>query len=394
MSRFTRREFLGALGPGMAAWRGASRPSYEKGRSAVSPGSEEPPSIRRYRPLGRTGLKISDVSFGAISLFEPNVLRYAFDRGVNFFDTAETYVRSNSERYIGQALGGIRDKIYLATKHGFPAPDRIRRANIIRRMEASLRRLKTDYVDIGMIHGVQDLSLLDNPELRAGYDALKRSGKIRFTGFSTHNAAVTLPQALESDFADMALVIYNHMEGPDIEPLIVRAREKGIGIIAMKVFAGGKHGRLSTLIGPDVSYPQTAIRWALAGPGVDACLVTMSSYSHVDEYVAASGQPLNREDLEVIGAYREQAGPLYCRVSCAECLSSCPHGLAINDILRFGMYFEDYHMEKEAMRLYAELPGGGRPLPCQHCPGPCVDACPHGLDVRSLLLRAHEQLSP
>lgn len=394
MRKFNRRKFLAALGPGVMSIGGArGLTSPHEGRSFRTP-SEDPPVIRSYRDLGRTGLKISDVGCGAISLFEPNVLRYAFERGVTYFDTAETYIQSNSERYIGQALAGVRDKIILTTKLGFSSPARIRRDNIVRRMDACLARMKTEYVDIAMVHGLQDLSLLDNPELLAGYEQLKRSGKVRFTGVSTHNAAVTLPQALESDFVDVMLVIYNHMEGPSIEPLLLKAGEKGIGIIAMKVFAGGKHGRLASLIGQDVSYPQAAIRWALSGPGIDACVVTMSSYSHVDEYTAASGQPLNRDDLGVIAAYQEQAGPLYCRISCQSCLDACPRGVAINDVLRYGMYFEDYHREKDAMRHYADLPEARRPLPCSDCEGPCDAACPHGLAVREMLIHAHKILSP
>jgi predicted aldo/keto reductase-like oxidoreductase len=102
------------------------------------------------------------------------------------------------------------------------------------------------------------------------------------------------------------------------------------------------------MVGPKMSYPQAAVRWVLANPDFDTCIPTMASYSHVEEYVAASGQPLDRAALEMVARYREQASTRYCRVSCKECLSACPAGVAVNDVLRYGMYHEDYGMERMA----------------------------------------------
>jgi predicted aldo/keto reductase-like oxidoreductase len=222
-----------------------------------------------------------------------------------------------------------------------------------------------------MIHNISDLSLLENEEIQAAYTRLKEQGKIRFTGISTHNPKVTLKQALTNDFPQVVLVIYNHLEGPEIEDLIQQVRKKGIGVIAMKVFAGGKQGNLKTLVNARQSYPQAAIRWVLRNPHIDCCIVTMSSYSHVEEYVAVSGQPLRPEDLEIITAYQQAVFREYCRVSCSACLAACPQGVAINDILRMVMYFEDYRMEREALRYYAELGDEKKPTICSSCPGYC-----------------------
>jgi len=352
-----------------------------------------PIKIQKYNPLGKTGLKVSDVSCGAISLFVPNVLRYAYDCGVNYFDTAEGYLRTKSETFIGQALKDVRDKVVITTKHGYSPRAKIKREDIIKRVDASLKRMQADYVDIAMVHGVSDLSLLKNEEIQTAYAQLKKEGKIRFTGFSTHNAKLTFKQALETDFAQVVLTIYNHMEGKEIEPLIEKVRKKGIGTVAMKVFAGGKHGNLKSLISQEVSYPQAAIRWVLSNSNIDCVIVTMSSYSHVEEYAAASSKPLNRADLEVIAEYQRQADRNYCRVSCNECLVACPSQVAINEVLRYNMYFEDYGMEKEAMRYYAELEKEKKPLNCANCSGNCESACPYGLRVKDKLIHAHEILA-
>lgn len=393
MENLSRRNFLTALSSGLLSL-GVSNKT-----KAISPlennprGQSSPPKIQKYNPLGNTGLKVSDVSCGAISLFEPNVLRYAYDCGVNYFDTAEGYLRTKSETFIGQALKDVRDKVIITTKHGYSPQTKIKKEDIIERVEASLKRMQTDYVDVAMIHGLSDLSFLENEELQAAYNQLKKEGKVRFTGFSTHNPKLTLEQAMEMDFGQVILLIYNHMEGKEIEPLIEKARQKGIGLVAMKVFAGGKHGNLKSLISNDTSYPQAAIRWVLSNAHIACLIATLSSYSHVEEYVAASGKPLNRADLEVIAEYQRQVESEYCRVSCSQCLKACPEQVAINDVLRYKMYFEDYRMEKEAMRFYAALDEERKPLICSRCSGSCDSACPYGLEVKNKLLQAHNILS-
>jgi predicted aldo/keto reductase-like oxidoreductase len=102
---------------------------------------------------------------------------------------------------------------------------------------------------------------------------------------------------------------------------------------------------------------------------------------------------LNRADLKVIAEYQRQTTNQYCRVSCDQCLSSCPNNVAINDVLRYGMYFEDYGMEKEAMRYYGDLAEYKKPLNCASCNGYCEKACPYGLKVQDKLIHAHEILT-
>ncbi len=394
MSGLKRRQFItsiasGAVGLGVAGrLRAGATEAPARGQDAPAP------KVKKYNDLGRTGLKVSDVSFGAISLFEPNVLRYAYDCGVTYFDTAESYLRMKGEAYVGQGLKGIRDKVAITTKHALNFGRKIEKAALIKRMEDSLKRLQTDHVDVAMVHSIEDLTpLLESEEVLGAYDELKKAGKVRFTGFSTHNAKLTLKQALETDFPQVILTIYNHMEGPAIEPLVKAVRAKGIGTVAMKVFAGNQQGNLKGMVGPKMSYPQAAIRWVLANPDFDTCIPTMSSYSHVEEYVAASGQTLDRAALEMIARYREQASSRYCRVSCSECLAACPANVAVNDVLRYAMYHEDYGMERMAADHYAELEPGRKPLGCAGCAAPCEAACPHGLPVRARLLHAHDILT-
>jgi len=391
MARIKRRHFMKRLGAGVF---GLSLPksstSAEEKKSIQAENSVF--KIRKYNELGNTGLQVPDIGFGAINYLNPNVLRYAFDLGVNYFDTAEAYMRTNSETYMGQALKEVRQKVIISTKHGISSPQEMERREIIRRIEGSLKRLQTDYIDIALIHQVSDIAVLENEEVLAAYEQLKRDGKIRFTGVSTHFPGKLFSKLLETDFCDVVLFIYNHMEGPSIEPLIQKIRNMGIGTVAMKVLAGNKQGSLKCLVNERVKYSQAALRWVLSNPHIDSCIITMNTFSHVEEYVAASGKSLDRKSLETLSKYRHEAESLYCRVSCRECLSYCPHGVAINDILRYVMYYEDYRLEKSAIELYERLSLGEKPVNCENCSAPCTGACPFDISIRERLLHAHSLL--
>lgn len=394
----SRRRFLKIAGAGAAGigWGAAPAEAASPvpglaGSQTVSP---EGPRIKETRLLGSTGLRMSDVGCGAINLYNANVLRYAFERGVNHFDTAEGYLNGNSERFVGQALRDVRDKIVLTTKFMVRSAADMSADVFMKRLEASLARLRTDHVDVALLHAADDPARLDNKILQEAFLRMKKEGKARYIGFSTHAPIITLAKAGAPGPWEIVLMTYNHMESAPVEPLIVEARQKGVGLIAMKILAGGMQGSLAPLVNEKTHYAQAAIRWALGNPRMDACIISMSSFSHVDEYVAASGMPLQRGDQDVLARYKDEAGPFYCRVSCRACLAACPRGVAVNEVLRFGMYYEHYGMEKTAMGFYGELESSRRPERCAVCEAPCEAACPYGLSVRENLLRARAWLSP
>jgi predicted aldo/keto reductase-like oxidoreductase len=164
--------------------------------------------------------------------------------------------------------------------------------------------------------------------------------------------------------------------------------------MAMKALAGNKQGNLKSLVNERVKYAQAALGWVLANPHVDSCLITMNTFSHVEEYVAASGKPLAKDSVGTLVKYRSEAGKLYCRIGCRDCLEACPWGVPVNDVLRCAMYFEDYRMERTAVELYESLSSDLKPDPCRMCPAPCAGACPFGLPVRELLIHARRLLMP
>jgi hypothetical protein len=307
-------------------------------------------------------------------------------------------MNGRAEEMYGTALKGIRDKIVLITKHfGMRNPgDKITKKVLMDKFEASLKRLQTDYVDVAFTHAIGDASFWDNQELLSAYDQLKKDGKLRFTGFSTHNAPKMLKDCLKpeyKDFIQVCMFIYNHMEGKEIEPLVAELHKRGIGTIAMKTMAGGRQGNLKSFVSEKMTYPHAALSWVLDNQNIDCAVISMRSFSHVEEYVAASGKTLGREDLAVLNKYRHEVDKSYCRLNCDKCESSCPENVAISDIMRFKMYFEDYGQERNALEYYAQLNKKQKPVSCASCAGYCNLSCPYGLDVKDNLIEGHKILS-
>jgi predicted aldo/keto reductase-like oxidoreductase len=303
---------------------------------------------------------------------------------------------------LGQALKGVRDKVNIISKHyGYRTPSTpVSKDLIIEKVNGSLKRLQTDHIDVSLTHaldGEDDIKrFLKNESLMEGYAQLKKEGKIRFTGFSTHNAKLLLQEALKpeySEFVQVIMFIYNHMEGKEIEPLIKQLHDKGIGTIAMKTLAGGQQGNLKGFINKDTSYPHAAIAWVLGNPNIDCAVTSMRSFSHVEEYIAASGKRLERKDLAILREYRREVSDKYCRVSCTKCEPSCPYGVAISNVMRYEMYFINYGHEKVAIDNYAHLDDKKKPKDCSNCSGHCNSACPFGIKVQNRLIHADKILS-
>jgi predicted aldo/keto reductase-like oxidoreductase len=128
----------------------------------------------------------------------------------------------------------------------------------------------------------------------------------------------------------------------------------------------------------------------LSNPDVSCLVVSFSKPEHVDEYLYASGGKLDKHDLAVLERYDERIAGTYCHPHCGQCLDACPEQIAINDVLRYRMYFEDYGQEKEGMRLYAAL--DRKADRCLACPAPCEPTCPVDIPIRTRMLGADRLL--
>lgn len=368
--------------------------------------------VRHYSTLGRTGLEISDISFGSSRLRtgEEHLVRHALDRGVNYFDTAESYTHGAAETVIGNALKGDRDKVYIATKASVGARDT--RQEIMHALEGSLRRLQTDYVDVFFNHAVNDIDRLKNPEWFEFVEQASRQGKIRFTGMSGHAGRLVqcVDHALDQDMFDVLLLAHNFGQDPefyerftrafdfvanqpDLPRVMARAQEKNVGVVAMKVLRGAKLNDMRPFERGGHTYAQAAFKWALSGNSVDAAIISMTSRDRIDEYLGASGERrVTRYDFELLEQYARMTDMTYCRHACNDCEGACPYGVQIADTLRTRMYAVDYGDVEFAKNEYSLLATDA--AACLSCDGtPCRNACTHGIDIARLCGPTHVMLS-
>jgi len=354
--------------------------------------------VQAYRRLGRTGFEVSDISLGSGRIrgeVGERLAREAIDRGVNYFDTAPDYSATGSELALGRAMKGRRDKMFVATKFCTPEGHLQAGASIdqyVEVVEASLKRLQTDYVDLVHIHACDTEERLLDPNVHEAFARLKRDGKARFLGFSSHtpNLEAVADTAIDDGRFDVMMLAYHHGAWPRLASIIDRAAAQNVGVVAMKTLKGAKHRGLLDLRPEGDSYPQASFKWVLGNPSVSCLVISFFEPGHVDEYLHASGKQLTEQDLALLERYDTLVAGTHCFAHCGDCLDSCPEQLAINDVLRYRMYFEDYGDEREAMRLYARLPKHADV--CIGCPAPCADACPHGVPIRQRMVGAHEML--
>jgi aryl-alcohol dehydrogenase-like predicted oxidoreductase len=264
--------------------------------------------VKAHRRLGRTGWQVSDIVTGSGPISGEKgeaVIRACLDRGVNYVDTAPDYSAHGSEQAVGLAIQGKRDQIFLATKFCTAAghlPPGTPVARYMEEVESSLKRLRTDHVDLVHIHSCDEIDRLMDPNVHEAFDRLKEQGKVRFLGVSTHtpNLVNVADAAIESGRFDVMMLAYHHGIWPEIGRVIERARrEQDMGIVAMKTLKGAKHDGLEGFREHSDAYTQAALKWTLSNPDVSCAVISFTEFQHVDEYLYASGAELGRKDVAV-----------------------------------------------------------------------------------------------
>jgi hypothetical protein len=405
----SRRDFLTAgLALPAAGLRATNNLTPPPGRSQARP---EPVKLT-YRTLGRTGLEVTSLGFGCMTTPEPSVIRRAADLGINLFDTARVYQNGNNERMVGVALKDVRQKVILSSKSTART-----RAEALADLETSLRELGTDYLDIWYLHNRNEPEQVTE-ELLDAQRAAKESGKIRFAGVSTHfNMDKMLTYLAKLGRVDVVLTTYNfamrsvdaamnaNPDAPrtDMTEAIRKARKAGLGIVAMKVMAGGvsRVQRGDRVYGADPQelgrrlgqpgVPVAAIKWALRNESVDTAEVCMTDHDELDEDLRAMAEPYTEKDEALLTARLASIGPGYCRM-CGSCGGVCDRGVPVPDVLRFLTYAEGYGQFALARERFLEMPQAARDVRCSDCTS-CSLRCAYGVAVRDRLTYAQNVLA-
>lgn len=295
MKKISRKEFLMKTGAGVAGL--TIMPAISNSKDIPTPVMNK---------LGRTGIDVTPLCFGASRTMDEGLIKYAIDKKINFLDTGRSYARGNNEIIVGKAIASFRKEIVIQSKMHLE-PDELtydgkgkRGANEINdilsgKLEESLKALNTDYIDIMLFHSADNEELTFHDAVLKFYDNAKSSGAIRAHGFSSHDYELNLVKRNNRDlFYDIIMHPFNY-KGSFVHSLsnwsakwdqellielLKEAHEKGTGIVAMKSCSAGP------LVHDDNdngSY-RKAVDWVLAKEYIDSAAVAMSSYSQVDEH--------------------------------------------------------------------------------------------------------------
>jgi len=347
------------------------------GMGGLSLAGEHPTLV--YRTLGRTGLKVTTLSFGAMLTPEHEVIRAGLDMGINYVDTARRYLQGRSEGIVGRAIKGSRDRLYVATK---TKPTSNTGVEIIADVETSLKELGTDHVDVIQLHNLDKPDRAFIPEVREAYLKLRQQGKVRFFGVTTHTNQAEVVNAVVDDpdkFFDTVLVGYNMKSEPEIRQAIARAKAAGIGVIAMKIQAGASQkGEPSS---PEEA--AAALKWVLQDANVTCAIAGMKTLEQVKQMMPVMGMKLTRADARLVERYAEAIDRSYCRL-CARCEPTCPEGVGISVVNRALMYAEGYREYGLGRDTFEEAASTAACATCTECVARCVN----GLDIAGKMRRA------
>jgi predicted aldo/keto reductase-like oxidoreductase len=342
----------------------------------------------RYRPLGKTGLKVTGVGYGIGFVPIPEVVSRALDMGVNYFDTSRNY--GDSEKiFSGVIKGRQRDKIVIATKSGSSKKDAI-----IKDLETSLQVLGTDYIDILHLHGRDNPAQIPDEAIE-GLEVCKKSGKARFIGFSCHDPNNMTDFVIKSKKFDVVQTTYSFpIGGIYRDRAIKRLHEAGIGVIAMKVVVALSGWNLKTVDNPPATKgegPLAGIKWVLQNPAIGTTVPHMKTIPELEMNFRAMSEPYTPNDEKLLFSLNEQIRPDYCRM-CYECKGQCPKGMPVTDVLRFLAYHDFCGNFHQAVVNFRDLAKEIRDVRCGDCSS-CAIQCPNGVHVQARLARAQELLA-
>ncbi|RKD24418.1 aldo/keto reductase [Ammoniphilus oxalaticus] len=331
----------------------------------------------KYHVLGRTGQSVSALGFGTMNLphqdldISKRALNYALDRGINYIDTAPNY--KNSEEIIGESISQRRQEFFLATKlrqRDYQAG----KAEI----EQSLRRLKTDYIDLLQIHYVNhdheyDQIIGKDGALKAALEA-QRAGYVRFLGISGHRPEL-LAKWIGSDIYDTVLFHMSLVQPFALQDLIPTCQQLNVGMIGMKPLSGAF-----------VKPASMALRFSHSTP-IDVLLSGMKTVDEVKENIAALETRIEPKEKEQLWSLAAELGEHGCR-RCNYC--SCPIGIRIPDIMISHLAREKMGLLGRGAQFYEEQAAKIQQCheyePCRKKPL-CEPACPYDLPMQQTIQR-------
>ncbi len=406
-----RRTFLQAGAAATAAAIGATGSPAE----AQAQEAAKKAAILPRRKLGRTGLEITMLEMGTGALRERGVLerllRLSYANGVRTFDTAKAYgTEPGFKRWFEQSPE-VRKEIVLVTKDGPREPK-----DMIPMLDKRLEALGTDYVDMFFIHGMGDdhgtegaIAFLKNPELKDVADKIRKSGKAKFIGFSTHHKdrAAIIEAAAEAGVIDAIMLQYTPWLDKDapLNKALDAAYAKGIGLISMKQVAGRFPAvpkmdvltevkkRVPMLAEKNLSPYQGLLHAIWTDERISGSCVSIKTTEQLREDADAARryEPLKTAELDQL----RDAILAFGSTMCADCEGRCSVAAGtkaeLGNLTRFLTYYQHHGIRAEARRQYAAMADEARDWKGADLEA-AREACPNKLDFAALLPEAERCL--
>jgi uncharacterized protein len=358
------------------------------------------------RKLGKTGVTLPVVGMGVMNSGNPDLVRRALESGIRHLDTAFAYGDGANETMIGKVVSDMknRDRVVIATKEMVPfmrngLTQTSGRDAMIRRVEESLGRLRSDYVDIVYVHDVSSVDDVRHEGLMEGLRSLKKAGKIRFAGFSTHsNMAACIDAAAADGFYDVILTSYNYALSDDsvLESVLKSAAAKGVGLIAMKTqctqywYRGMVPNDRQRFYDGNMMH-QAVLKWVLRHPFITTAVPGITTFQQLDEDLASGRNLEYSEEEKKFLQDRNVKLSLGVCVQCGACSTACPAGVDVPALMRTHLYASCYSNFGQARRTLDAIPAGAGLSACRSC-GACSAACSRGVpaaerigDLKTLL---------
>ncbi len=401
--RVDRRGFLGA-GVGAVAAAGVlaeGRPVAARQQAGGEPAASAPLAKRK---LGKTGVEVTMLNIGTWrSSGVERLLRFAWANGVRYIDTAKSY---GTEPAIGrwlQAVPEARKELFLVTKDHPRSP-----RELVAQLDQRLAALKTDYVDLIFIHAMGDHDFATevrwpaSAEFKAAAEAIRKSGKARFVGFSTHHPQrpEILQAAVKGGFVDVIMLQNNPWIAQEdaMNRALDACHKAGIGLISMKQVAGNMKldeiaRRLPELKEKNLTPYQALLHAIWTDERFSSVCVSMRNTDQIRENADAARrfQPMPKSAMLRLRDACIAAGPTMCASCDGRCSRAAGTDAELGNLTRLLTYHEHHGYRAEARRLYGEMAGSARDWKGADLEAARA-ACPNKLDFASLLPRADELL--
>lgn len=379
---FNRRDFLKTTLAGAAGAGILGLDKLRAGQDKPAAAAPAAPGKLITRTLGKTGIRVPVVSMGVMNADMPAVLRRAYELGIRHFDTAAGYARGRNEEMVGGVVKelGARDKVVIATKIANP---RFRRGSAddvkavyLEMLDASLKRLQTDYVDILYIHDISDPHDASNPGLIEGMAAAKKQGKARAVGFSTHqNMGPCLDEAVKQGSYDVILTAFNYsFQGSDsLLASLKKASASGIGLIAMKTQCQQDWYRREMPAELQAYYEGTVVhsallKWVLNHDSITTAIPGFVNFEQLEADIPCAASlaytPVEKKFLE--DRQVKLAISRACR-HCGDCTETCSLGADVPRLMRAHMYAFSYGDPILARETLDAAPGRRELDICRSC---------------------------